>query len=109
MDQTHDKLLTVAEKCAEACERCAAACLAEEELQKLAGCIRLDLDCAALCRVVTAFAARGSAYTVSLAAVLADICKACGAECAKHEMDHCRACASACRSCEAACLEVRPA
>ncbi|MEP7303836.1 MAG: four-helix bundle copper-binding protein, partial [Caldimonas sp.] len=26
----------------------------------------------------------------------AEICKACGEECAKHPMDHCQACARAC-------------
>jgi len=107
MDQANEKLITLAAKCAEECERCAAACLEEPEVQKLVACIRLDLDCAALCRLIMAFAARGSSYTTLLSSMLADVCKECCAECSKHDMNHCQVCASACRSCEAACLETR--
>jgi hypothetical protein len=35
--------------CVQACSACADACLGEENLQTLARCIRLDLDCADVC------------------------------------------------------------
>jgi hypothetical protein len=107
MEQEHANLVTLAGKCAEACELCAAGCLAESDVAAMVNCIRLDRDCADLCRLVAAFAARGSSYTTLLSAILADVCKACGAECAKHPMDHCKVCAGACRSCEAACGAAR--
>ncbi|HEX3775326.1 MAG TPA: four-helix bundle copper-binding protein [Polyangiaceae bacterium] len=107
MEQEHAGLLIVAARCADACEQCAAACLLEEDVKKMADCIKLDRDCADLCRLVGAFAARGSSFTLLLSSVLADLCKACCSECSKHPMDHCRVCASACRACEAACSDVR--
>ncbi|HEY4106068.1 MAG TPA: four-helix bundle copper-binding protein [Polyangiaceae bacterium] len=107
MEQEHASLLTVAARCADACEQCAAACLAEEDVKQMADCIKLDGDCADLCRLVAAFAARGSSFTLLLSAVLADLCKLCCAECSKHPFDHCRVCAGACRACEAACSDVR--
>ena len=107
MQQEHANLATVAAKCAEACELCATACLAEDELKALANCITPDRDCADSCRLVATFAVRGSSFTTLLSAVLADLCKACCAECSKHPMAHCRVCAGACRSCEAACVEAR--
>ncbi len=35
--------------CAQACTACTDACLGEEDVQMLARCIRLDLDCADVC------------------------------------------------------------
>ena len=37
--------------CAVACNHCAAACLQEDDVKMMAGCIALDIDCAAICRV----------------------------------------------------------
>jgi hypothetical protein len=33
----------------------------------------------------------------------ADVCEACGGECARHAQDHCQACARACRHCAEEC------
>ncbi|MDI9730490.1 four-helix bundle copper-binding protein, partial [Stutzerimonas stutzeri] len=36
-------------------------------------------------------------------ALCAKICRACGEECAKHQMDHCQECAKACMKCAEEC------
>jgi hypothetical protein len=104
MDQ--ERIASCIEACneaAEACEYCADACLDEDGVDDLVECIRLDRDCADLCRLVAAFLARGSTFSAALAALVADACDACAAECDQHDMEHCRACAEACRDCAEEC------
>jgi len=72
-------------------------------MEHMAECIRLDMDCAAMCRVAAGFMARGSARAPTVCLLCAEICEACAAECAKHEADHCRRCAEACRACAIEC------
>lgn len=95
--------------CAVACSHCAAACLIEEKVNLLNRCIQLDLECAAICRSATEVMSLGSAYSVHLCRICADICTVCAEECEKHAsmgMEHCRECAEACRRCARACEEM---
>lgn len=92
--------------CAVMCERCAAACLHEQDVGAMAHCIALDLDCAQICRTSAAFMARDSRHAADLCALCADLCDDCGEECASHSMDHCRDCAQACRACAEACRQM---
>jgi hypothetical protein len=69
----------------------------------MARCIALDMDCAAICRMAAAFMSRGSDYAMELCRLCAEICQACGDECAKHEMEHCQQCARACYACAEEC------
>ncbi len=105
MSQEFNQLISVAENCAEECERCATACLAERDVAAMVDCITLDRDCADLCRVVATLAARNSRFATLVASVLATVCHACAEECSLHDMKHCKVCAGACRSCAAACAE----
>ena len=89
--------------CADACEHCAVACLTEEEPRRLARCVALDLDCAPLCRLAAAAMARSSEHAGAICGFCAQICEACGEECAKHAHDHCQMCAEACRRCAETC------
>lgn len=67
-------------------------------------CIRLDRDCAEICKLTASALARNSESARVLLQACADICRECGAECARHShMDHCRQCAEACKACEEAC------
>ena len=98
-------------ECAETCTVCADACLGEADVQHLVACIRLNLDCAEVCRVTGTLISRPShrdapALRAQLQACI-EICRACGDECAGHGemMEHCRICAEACRECERACRE----
>jgi len=96
-------------ECAQACTICADACLSEDEhLRMLVKCIRLNLDCADICRVTAQLLTRPShrdapALQAQLEACI-QICKACADECSLHEaMEHCRICANVCRECMEAC------
>ena len=95
--------------CAQTCITCADACLAEEELDDLRQCIRLNLDCADICEATGAMASRrtGSNHLVLSQAIetcrLA--CEICERECRSHASnhEHCKICAVACRACKDAC------
>ncbi|MCF4120532.1 four-helix bundle copper-binding protein [Antribacter sp. KLBMP9083] len=99
-------------ECAEACTACADACLAEVYIGDLRLCIRTDLDCAdssmALARMLTR--RLGFPGAVIMAHLQATIVASstCAVQCEQHaEMhDHCRLCAEACRTAEAACREL---
>ena len=91
------------EVCSDACNHCAASCLREDDVKHMARCIALDIECAAVCQFAAASMARGSPYAVAICRLCAEICDACGEECALHEAAHCRACAEACRDCAEEC------
>lgn len=89
--------------CAVACDHCAASCLAEQDVKAMARCIALDMDCAQICRLASAYMSRGSEFSKALCRLCAEVCQACGDECAKHPMGHCQACAQACQRCAEEC------
>ncbi len=99
-------------ECAQSCTACADACLGEPEVAELVECIRLNLDCADVCKVTGQMLMRqtmpsfelwhSQLYACSLA------CQVCGAMCEHHAdmHEHCRICAEACRECEMACQQL---
>ena len=95
--------------CAQTCTACAEACLGEEDIQMLARCIRLDLDCADIYFTTGNILSRQTAFEPEMARVTlqacSQACRLCGEECEQHaeHMEHCRVCAEACRRCESAC------
>lgn len=89
--------------CATACHQCFAACLKEDDVKMLARCIALNADCAAICGLAADAMARNSEHAAAICALCAQICKACGDECAKYEADHCKA--DHCKACAQACLK----
>ena len=90
-------------RCATECESCADACLDEKDVKALAACIRLDRDCATICRAAAGLMSRGSQFSADLCRV----CEACQAECQKHAtMAHCKSCAEACKRCAAECTKM---
>jgi len=91
------------------CNQCADACLEEPEIAKLRECIRLDMECAALCRSAAELMMIDGKYADALCRLCAEICTACAEECDKHAkmgMEHCRVCAQACRQCAEECLHM---
>jgi hypothetical protein len=103
--EEYQECIAACHACAVACNHCAACCLQEPDVKSMARCIALDSDCAQICELAVAFMSGGSEYSPALCALCADICRDCGAECAKHDLDHCQQCAEACRRCEQACRE----
>lgn len=98
--------------CAAACTMCADACLAEDQVPMLRRCIRLNLDCAAICETTAAVLSRQTepdpaVLRAQLQACI-EACRVCGDECASHAQhhEHCRVCAESCRRCAAACEAV---
>ena len=95
--------IEVCNACAVACNHCAAACLQEPDVEMTVKCIALDIDCAQFCALAAAAMARDSAHAKAICILCADICQACGDECARHDMAHCQACAKACHACATSC------
>lgn len=101
----NEKLLNALNNCIAACNHCTTACLDEQNVQMLANCIKLDIDCAAICTLLASLVARGSVHANHLLKECEEVCNACATECEKHAMhhDHCKACAEACKACAEAC------
>jgi hypothetical protein len=95
--------------CAQAAIACADACLAEEMVEELAECIRVLINTADVCDVVTRVLSRRTGPDHALTRPLLTACRAtcrqarevCGEFLPIH--DHCRVCAQACRAAERAC------
>lgn len=90
-------------RCASICNHCAASCTQEEDVQMMARCIQLDMECAALCYAAAQVMSVGGAQAKALCRLCAEACRACGAECGKHQHRHCQECAEACRRCAEEC------
>lgn len=98
--------------CAQACWACADACLAEDAVDDLRRCIRLNRDCAEVCVAAARILSQQTEADVEIlqAAVRACevACRSCGQECQRHaEMhEHCRVCAEVCAHCADACAQL---
>ncbi len=104
--ENHRQLITALNDCATECNHCATACLDEQDVKMLSKCIKLDIDCAAICSLTATLLARASEHGHHLLKECAEVCNACAEECEKHAgmgMEHCRKCAEACRACAQAC------
>lgn len=106
---SHEKniaLIDVLNNCATECSHCAMACLDEQDVKMLAKCIKLNIDCADICRLTASLLSRGSVHGIHLLNECAEVCEACAEECEKHShMEHCKKCAEACRHCAEECSE----
>jgi hypothetical protein len=99
--------------CVETCTACADACLSEKHVESLISCIRLNLDCAAVCAATGSVMARANKagnrqpLEAQLTTCIA-FCRACASECSRHadKHKHCRVCADACESCADACTQM---
>ena len=91
------------QQCTTACDVCSVACLEENNVAEMARCIKLDMECAAICRTAVAAMARESEFCKAICQLCADICEACAAECRQHHHEHCQQCAQACENCAQAC------
>ena len=93
-------------RCASVCNYCASSCTREEDVKMMARCIRLDMECAAICYSAAQLMSLGSDHARDICRTCAEICQACGEECARHDMDHCRECAEVCFRCAAECRQM---
>ncbi len=105
----YESCIAACYSCAAACDACATACLSEDDVKMMARCIRLDIDCAQLCRLAASYMARDSDFADAICIACAEVCDACAEECAQHPMDHCARCAEACRQCAQECRRMTSA
>lgn len=103
MAQQYQSCIDACLQCASACNTCAAACTREEHIHMMAACIRLDMECAAICYAAAELMSLGSERSKEICRMCAEMCEACGNECGKHQEEHCKACAEACKKCADEC------
>jgi|SRR5687768_6225157 len=103
--EANQKAIDALNNCATECNHCLTACLEEQNVSMLVNCIKLDIDCAAICSFTASLLARNSAHGRHLLRECIEVCNACAAECEKHahHHEHCKKCAEACRACAEAC------
>ena len=104
--EKHKQCIDACYACASECEHCATACLGEDDIEMMTRCIQLDRTCADVCVLAAREMARDSEFAKHVCTLCAEICKACGDECAKHDMDHCQRCAKACHNCADECRKM---
>ena len=101
--------LTSLAHCQQVCLSCADACLEEESIDELRSCIRMNLECAAICSATAESILRQTegSHTIAHAQLhaCALACQACADICALHgeHHEHCRICAKHCRNCQEKC------
>ena len=107
---SHEKnkaLIETLYNCATECSHCAMACLDEQDVKMLATCIKLNIDCADICRLTASLLSRGSDYGTHLLEECAEVCDACAEECEKYShLEHCKKCAEVCRHCAEECSAI---
>lgn len=101
----HQAIIQKLLNCVLACEYCANACLAEDDIKMMGRCIKLDHDCADICTQAARLLQRDSVIAHQYLLICEEICRLCADECGKHQHDHCQQCAEACRICAEACHE----
>jgi hypothetical protein len=109
MHNEYQSCIDLCSKCAMTCDHCAASCMKEPHVTELIPCIRLDLECVAICRAAIRIMILESNHANAVCQLCADICIACAEECEKHDHDHCRECAAVCRECAAECMNMTAA
>jgi len=101
------------ENCIAICIRCAAACdhcsyvtelaLAQDDKGRT---IRLDKDCAAVCRLLASMLATRQSWHQDICHLCAQICSACAAEYQQFDEAHAQYCAKVCEQCRDACTRL---
>ena len=109
MNSVYQSCIEYCQRCAEVCEQCLAACLKEDDLNMMAKCMSLDLECISVCRAAAHLMVLDSNHANAMCQVCADVCTACAEECERHDMDHCQKCAAMCRDCAAECMTMTAA
>lgn len=99
------------ENCIAICIRCAAACDHCSYVSELAldsdeqrTTIRLDKDCAAVCRLLAALLTGRQSWHQDVCYLCAQICSACAEQCHLLDAEHAQYCAKVCEQCSRACI-----
>lgn len=102
-----DELIRATSRCIPTADICLAHCLEllGEGDKAMAACARSVVETRAICDALRVLASQKSKATHQVAAIAADLCKACEAECRNHAQHHtqCKDCADACADCVKVC------
>jgi hypothetical protein len=101
--QDYKPCIDACAQCAEVCQYCASMCLKEEDVNAMAHCVQLNMECEAICNAAVQLMSLGSQYSESICKICAQVCNRCAGECEKYDIEHCRDCAAACRKCAEEC------
>lgn len=103
-------LIDATAECTKVGQACLAHCLVllGQGETEMAPCAQSVSQMLAVCGALQQLAAQQSKQLPRLAALAADLCKDCEAECRKHEQKHaeCKACAEACSACQKECRAI---
>lgn len=99
----NNDLITDLYNCVAHCNYCAAACLGEENVEKMTSCINTDQICASICNATAQLLTYGYKDVRKMIQQCHEICQECAKECEQHKHDHCQKCAETCRKCAEAC------
>ena len=102
-NQKYQDLIQKLLACVASCENCATSCLGEDNVKMMAGCIKLDRDCADMCALAARLLQRDSEIALQFLLLCEEICRKCAEECGRHEHEHCKQCAADCMACAEAC------
>ncbi|MFD1128481.1 four-helix bundle copper-binding protein [Paenibacillus provencensis] len=86
-----------------ACNKCYVSSLKEYDLGILRESIRLNREAAEICSFAASALSRGTEYKEEILSLVVKACRACVAECEKHEHLHCKECVDSCRKCAEVC------
>ena len=106
--KAHEDSLKACGDCAKMCDETFHHCYVQvaEGKRDHAKPLHFTSDCAAFCGLASCMIARHSPLMSYSCHACADACKACAAECDKHDSPEMKACAKSCRVCETACREM---
>jgi len=103
MIRNENSLLEMLVACAAECTHCWHECLRDQDVQNMTTCIRLNIDCAAICSLASSFVSGNSGFTENILTVCSTICDSCADQCGQHSKEYCRRCESICRRCAVLC------
>lgn len=88
------------------CTRCYDACHIEKDKKDLEKCMKLDEECAEICRLTAVRLEKNSENSDKYLKLCSEICESCATECEKHaDLEYCKKCAEVCRKCAEMCLQ----
>jgi hypothetical protein len=104
-----DKFIDACHSCSVACEKCATACLFEDDVVDMRKCILLNRECSAMCLATARILAVGVERFQMLFRACEEMCVICARECGKYaDRFQCKQAAEACRVCADMCRKLKP-
>jgi hypothetical protein len=104
-----DKFIEACHACSVACEKCATACLFEDNISEMRKCILLNRECSAMCLATARILSVGVERFQMLFRACEEMCMVCARENGLHATNAlCKKAAEACRSCADLCRKLKP-